>query len=389
MARAAPPADVELTWDQVLAWRVGRHHLATRAADPVALVGELAGVQAQVLPSTKQVLAIRSRATPDEVDRLLWTERRLVRTWAMRGTLHLLPSDELGLWVAFLQRRPVPTSAAWERYHGISAKELAAITDAVPAVLDRDPITREELAERIADRLRTRHLAEVLRSGWSAVLKPAANQGLLAQGPPVNGNVTFVDPARWLGSDLDQPDPEEAAAEVIDRFLDVNGPATQDDLARWLGVQPKLGRELLTPHTDRLVLVDVDGHRGWMTKTGAAQAARARPKHTVYLLPGFDPYVLAPLSHRQHTIPKGRVAEVSRTAGWISAVLLVDGRIAGTWTTEPDDGGDGGPVVTIRPFDGVDGLPAAVLAAAERHVRNRYRGLLGSGRRVEVRLGEP
>jgi hypothetical protein len=381
-------ADLELTWDQVLAWRVRRHHLATRASDPVHLVGELAGVQAQVLPTAKQVIGIRSRATPDDVDRLLWTDRRLVKTWAMRGTLHLLPSAELGLWVALLRRRLPRVTAGWERYHGVTAAELVAITDAVPEVLGTEPVTREELAERIAAKVKKRALAEVVRSGWSAVLKPAANQGLLVQGPPVDGNITFVDPVRWLGRRLDRPDPDEAAAAIVDRFLDVNGPATHDDLARWLGVQPKQGRELLADHTERLTPVDVEGARAWLTPAGANQAARAtaRAKSTVYLLPGFDPYVLAPISHRRHTIPPGRVDDVSRTAGWISAVLLVDGRIAGTWTVERAVDDDGDTIVTIQAFSA---LAPDVVAAAEHHLRSRYRGLLGSGRRFQIRLGQP
>ncbi|NMH92498.1 winged helix DNA-binding domain-containing protein [Pseudonocardia bannensis] len=43
---------------------------------------------------------------------MLWTDRTLVRTWAMRGTLHLLPVDELDLWTGALtdreSRPPVP-----------------------------------------------------------------------------------------------------------------------------------------------------------------------------------------------------------------------------------------------------------------------------------------
>ena len=102
------------------------------------------------------------------------------------------------------------------------------------------------------------------------MLKPAANQGLLVQGPPADGNVTFVDPVRWLGRAVKQPDPHEAAAEIVDRFLNVNGPATHEDLARWLGVSPKEGRELLAEHTDRLTAVTVEGAKAWMTPAGAA-----------------------------------------------------------------------------------------------------------------------
>ncbi|MGH9119764.1 MAG: winged helix DNA-binding domain-containing protein [Acidimicrobiales bacterium] len=367
---------VELTWDQALAWRVDRHHLAARrrATDPVALVGELGGVQAQVLPSAKQVIGIRSDATPEMVERLLWTERRLVKTWAMRGTLHLLPSDELDLWAAVLRTRETRITPGWEKYHGVTGAELHAITDAVPGALDDEPITRDELAGRIAARLRQPRLAEVLRSGWAAVLKPAANQGLLVQGPPVGGNVTFVDPSRWLGRPITAADPHASMATVVDRFLDVNGPATHEDLARWLGVQPKQARQIIGEHADRVEAVSVDGPKAWMTARGAAAAGAVRPKRSVYLLPGFDPYVLAPISHRRHTIPDGRIDEVSRRAGWISAVLLVDGRIAGTWTTEPA-GTEGGPAtVTVTPF--VE-LRDDVADAAARHLATRYRHLLG------------
>ena len=68
-----------------------------------------------------------------------------------------------------------------------------------------------------------------------------------------------------------------------------------------------------------------------MTPAGATAAGGAGAPEGVALLPGFDPWVLAPISHRAHTIPDGHVDDVSRTAGWISPVLLVDGRVAGTW----------------------------------------------------------
>jgi hypothetical protein len=98
----------------------------------------------------------------------------------------------------------------------------------------------------------------------------------------------------------------------------------------------------------------------------------------VYLLPGFDPYVLAPISHRAHTIPEGRVQQVSRSAGWISPVLLVDGRVAGTW--EPVVA-DGVTTVTITSFAQ---LPARVVRAARAHLEQRYAATLGPDLRLAV-----
>ena len=84
-----------------------------------------------------------------------------------------------------------------------------------------------------------------------------------------------------------------------------------------------------------------------MTPGGAAAAAAAGVPEGVVLLPGFDPWVLAPISHRAHTIPDGHVDDVSRPAGWISPVLLVDGRVAGTWEPATQDGVT---TVTVTPF---------------------------------------
>jgi hypothetical protein len=363
-----------LTWDQVLGWRLARHRLAAPAGDAVAVTSALAGVQVQVASSAQQVLAVRcGPRRPVDVDRLLWSQRALVKTWAMRGTLHLLPAAEWAEWVAVLSTREWRITPAWVRYHGITRAELDAVTAAVPGALAGDPLTRDELADRVAGLTGLSHLSKQLRSGWSAVFKPAANRGLLCQGPPRDGAITFTDPARWLGLDpsAGAPDPDTAMRAVLARFLDANGPATRDDLARWLGVPPKAARLLLAAHAGTFVEVDVEGQAAWMTPAGAEAAASSGPATGVYLLPGFDPYVLAPISHRAETIPEGRVDAVSRAAGWISPVLLVDGRIAGTW--EPSSGVDG-TTVTVTPFAE---LPKAVVAAAREHLAARYKGVLG------------
>jgi Winged helix DNA-binding domain len=368
---------VELTWDQVLGWRIGQHRLTAPAGDAVELTARLAGVQAQVQTSAAQVLAVRGLRDVD-LDRLLWHDRALVKTWAMRGTLHLLPASEWRTWVSVLRTREWRITPGWVKYHGITEAELDAVTDAIPEALAGDPLTREELADRVAAITGHAHLGEQLRSGWAAVFKPAANRGLLCQGPPQGTNITFTDPARWLGDTSTEPDPEAAMATVLARFLDANGPATREDLARWLGVPPKAARLVLSRHGDDLTEVSVEGHKAWMTPAGATAAEASGPAEGAYLLPGFDPYVLAPISHRAHTIPQGRVDAVSRAAGWISPVLLVDGRIAGTW--EPTTAGDV-TSVTLTPFAP---LPARVMKAVSAHLRDLWASVLGTDVRVEV-----
>src|SRR5688572_4031062 len=115
-----------LTWDQALAWRLGQQLLESPGTDPVRVISKIGGVQTQVASSATQAVTIRSKRLAD-IENLLWEKRRLVKTWAMRGTLHLLPASEIGLWIAALRQRPWKITPAWERYHGIKRSQLDSL----------------------------------------------------------------------------------------------------------------------------------------------------------------------------------------------------------------------------------------------------------------------
>lgn len=79
----------------------------------LGVVSELCGLHAQVMSSTElslwaRVEGLRSGA----VKKALWTDRSLVRMWAMRGTLHLLPASEHALWQAALSTSPTTEGRA-------------------------------------------------------------------------------------------------------------------------------------------------------------------------------------------------------------------------------------------------------------------------------------
>lgn len=368
MARARDPLrqrppDVSVGWSRVFGWRLARQHVTTPADDPVAVAAALGGVQAQVTSSARFAAGLRSGATADELDAALWVRRTLVKTWAVRGTLHWLPAREHALWVAALSTREWRITPGWERYHGVTAAELDAITAAIPDALAGRRLTRDELAERLAGMTGSPHLADRLRSGWGAVLKPAANRGLLCFGPDRGRNVTFVRPADWIADPGPAPRADEAVRQVLHRFLDACGPATHADFGRWFGIREASARRVLASHADDLAVAEIDGFRGWVTPSGAAQLAEAAPARGTVLLGGFDPYVLAPISHRGVLIPDGHLDDVSRAAGWISPVVLVDGFVVGTWSDAPGATGTVVEVTSFAPFD--DARVAAVEGAVD------------------------
>lgn len=338
---------VDLTWRQVRRWRIRRQLLLEPAPDAVAVARRLGGVHAQVASAGALIAGIRCTGRAD----LDLARRELVRTWAARGTLHLLPADELDLWVGALtareSRRRFPP--AFERAHGVTGAQLHAITDAIGEVLGAEPLTRAELAAAVVAHLGDPAIEGPLSTGWGMLLKPAAARGLLCSGPAVDGAVTFVSPAGWLGRPLAPPPAEEAERAVLLRFLEANGPATSVDVSRWWGEQPAPAKRAIRAAGDAVAAVSVEGEAGYVVHAGDVDELAAvpdggpDPADDPLLLPGFDPWVIAPLSHRTRAIPDGRTAEVSRTAGWISPVLVVDGRVAGVW--EHRDA-----AITVRPF---------------------------------------
>jgi hypothetical protein len=134
----------------------------------------------------------------------------------------------------------------------------------------------------------------------------------------------------WLGS-WQTIDPDEAVVEVARRYLRAYGPATKDDFARWFGAWPGVGKAAWAGLAGELTPVAIEGRRADMLSADLKQLNATPHSPSVTLLPSFDPYLMGHDSRDHLFQPKYR-PKVSRTAGWISAVVLVDGRVAGTWT---------------------------------------------------------
>jgi len=301
-----------------------------------------------VASCAEHIIGVRSGAVPADV-RAAVDDHTLVKTWAMRGTLHLLRADDYPTWVAAMtvKENAARRTAAWEKYHGISLADAHAVTDAIGEILPGHCYTREELGAAVAAHLKRDDLAERLSSGWGSVLKPSACYGLLCFGPSRGRNVTFVSPRDWIKGKWKQPAGDEAMGTVLARFLDGYGPATVDDFARWWGCLPPLARPLFREHADLLAEVVVDGKKLWMTRDEAPALESALPASGAWLLPGFDPYVTGSGSIRTQLVPKGFEARVSRKGAWISAIAVIDGRVVGVWSHEVKKGR---VTITIEPF---------------------------------------
>ncbi|MGH9194348.1 MAG: DNA glycosylase AlkZ-like family protein [Acidimicrobiia bacterium] len=234
----------EVTRDQALAFRVRKQNLGP---DPVAKtleeVAGICGIHAQVASSAElQFWARLSNVTREDVRKALWAKRTLLRIWAMRGTLHLVPARDLDVFTISLLPIDDERYLRRLRRQGISKQITEAVTEAVGGALKGRVLTRKELADAAALRLRKidPKLEELARPGldssWGWIFKPAARRGMLVSADPDGGQATFADPEAWMKVRKKKLTKEQARKELLRRYMKVYSPTNRIEFAFWAGI---------------------------------------------------------------------------------------------------------------------------------------------------------
>ena len=325
----------KLTWRQVHGRRLARGYLSGPGSDdPVGMVRRVAGIQAQVMSAAEHAVGVRL-ADPSlaRVRDELWQRRGLVKTYGMRGTLHLLPADELSLWSAAMRNHPAGGAGNWHAGFGLTVRQGEAVLAAMRDALDGRQLSRQDLAAAVAERVGD-WARGPLASTWGEMITPAAYHGVLCFGPGQGGKVGFVRVDQWLGRTL-PPYPGDALAEVLRRYLYAYGPATVADVARWFAVRVPDARKLLAAIGDEVAEVDVEGRRAVALRADLDQPFDDGPAG-VRLVPQYDAYVLGS-GPREQIVPRPRCDRIyrhgrGRYEGAVAQhVVLVDGVVAGMW----------------------------------------------------------
>lgn len=354
-----------VTWAQVLAWRMRRQYVEPAGdASAVEIARRLAGVQAQVASAAEFAVAVRqAEPGPGEAARALLEERTLVKTWAARGTLHLLPADEAAAYLVLCSAIRNWEKPRWQKTFGTTPADMEAIAGAATAALaDGAALTRGELTAAVVDGTGSHHLAEVLGSGWGTLLKPLAWWGVLCYGPSQGNRVTFTAPERWLPSWTGLPPVEEAARTVIHAYLGAHGPATPDMFDTWLMRKMNRKKDVkawFAAAEDGLTTIEVEGVPMFVLEEHRDELLETKPSTAVRLLGAFDQYVLGAGTSATYLVPAEHRGDVSRAAGWISPVVLYEGRVAGVWEAKAGD-------VAVTAFEEI---PTAFLEAEKARLR--------------------
>ena len=333
------------------------------AASPADAVRHMAALQAQDYHAALWAVGLRTRnATLVQVEDAI-TRGEIVRTWPMRGTLHLLARDDVRWMVALLAPRVQAANAGRiARDLGLDATTLARGQRVVERALSAGtPVARADLyacmdaAGIASSNQRGLHLLNWL-----------AHESVICHGPRHGRQPTFVLMDAWLppAAPLER---DAALHRLALRYLQGHGPATAADLAWWAGLTQKDAQRALALAVTELEQETADGTTWWW-RSGAPVPSRSR---AVHLLPAFDEYLIG-YRDRTQVLDAALTRRVFSVNGLVAPTAIIDGRVVATWKR----GGDNDDDVVLDPLRAlVDAEQAGIRRAA-----TRWRRFLGDAR---------
>ena len=292
---------------------VGQQLENSRFRTPAELVEWMGAVQAQdYLGGLWTVGSRLPGCTESDVEQAL-AGRKILRTWALRGTIHFVTSSDVGWMLALQAPRQIARNA--RRYRELELDEatlLRSNTVLVRALEERE-LTRKQLLGILEEN-------GISTRGQRApyLLQRASLDGLICQGVTKRNDPTYRLLSDGATSALTRGD---AVAELAKRYFVSHGPATIRDFIWWSGLaaaDAREGHESVKPH---LASETLDGETYWMEPDLPPARSRA-----AYLLSAYDEYLV---SYRNRD---AMIDREHRNIMWIGKpTLILDGRVAGTW----------------------------------------------------------
>nr|WP_240896576.1 winged helix DNA-binding domain-containing protein [Kineococcus vitellinus] len=322
---------------EVGVWRLAAQGVLPRAGGAAEVVRRLGAVQAQDLRAAATAVALRTADGGDDLARALATGE-VVRSWPVRGTLHLIGRDDLRPVLRLCARRTVAASARRRAQLGIGEADLAVALRCAQELL-----TGSRGASR-ADLLAAFERAgqpTAAGRGYHLLFQLSAT-GALCQGPLLGREQAFVLLEEWLPAAGapggpegagDAAEDEEAAARWAERYLRGHGPASAADFAGWTKLPLGMARRAFAAVRGGFEAVQVDGVEHLVDPAVAGLvAAHRRALRELHLLPGFDEFLLG-YAHRGHVLAREHADRVVPGGnGVFRGTLVAAGTVVGTWT---------------------------------------------------------
>jgi hypothetical protein len=331
------------------------------AAGPAEAVRRLGAVQGQDFPGAVTSVALRTADRRRKDVEVALDDGEIVRSWPMRGTLHVVAAEDLPWMLRLLCTRVLSGLAArWAQLQLTEAEAERAREIVLHTLAGGRRMRRADLLVAI-------DAAGVATTGQRGahLLGFLSRTGTLCLGPTDGtGEQLFVLLDEWVRAPRRLAG-DEALGELARRFFLGHGPATVHDLARWAGLPLGAARTGIAVARPDLAALDVDGVEHLLDPATPDRLAGSRAEaEGLLLLPGFDEFVLGYRDRSTILDPEFADRIVPGNNGMFRPTVVLGGRIVGTWQWT---GRGARRAVTATPFTAFpEEVTARITEAADR-----------------------
>jgi hypothetical protein len=322
------------------------------------VVRRLVASQAQDFAGAKWALALRTNGLDDAAIEAEFDRGAILRVHAMRPTWHFVAPEDVRWLQSLTSSRVQTVNGPRYRELGLDAATLRKGTACIARALEGGrQLTRDELRQCLA---RSRIPADGQRMAY--ILMHAELEAVVCSGARRGRQFTYAL--------LDERAPEgrsrsrqEGLVELARRYFASRGPATVADFAKWSGLTVADARTGVEEVASKLGRRVIDGSTYW---SGGTSPPPRRGPPRAHLLSLYDELVSSYRDRAALCDP----ADARKLVGMGSAlayVLILDGKIAGTWRRTI---GRRAALVEVDPFRRPSALEREAIArAAQRFAR--------------------
>jgi Winged helix DNA-binding domain len=305
--------------------RLAQQHISQqRFSTPVEVLAWLGAIQGQDYSGAKWSLGLRLPGSTDaEIEQDI-AQQRILRTWAMRGTLHLIAAADVRWLVSLLAPRLIAQNAF--RYRQLELDEATLVRST--AVLVQALEGGKQLNRRDLYAVLEQHGISTEGQRGIHMLQRASLEGWL-----VHGTMQGVHPRFMLSAEVLPATPtltrEESLAELATRYFRSRGPATLPDFASWSGLAMGEVRAGIEAIKSSLLVEQIEQQTYY-----AAPAPPLPPLAAAaiaYAPPGFDEYLLGYADRSAVLDPQYATLVCPGKNGIFFPTIVMNGRVVGVW----------------------------------------------------------
>ncbi|HYF63954.1 MAG TPA: winged helix DNA-binding domain-containing protein [Herpetosiphonaceae bacterium] len=332
-----------------------QHLVDSTCATPAAAVAALGAVQGQDYPGAKWALALRVPGSTDAAIERALDEGGLLRTWALRGTLHLVAAADVH-WLLHLVAPRLIASMA-RRYREVELDEPTLERSGRLLVAALPPGQRRDRRELLA-MLEANGISTAGQRGYHMLMHAGLERRICQVGVVRNTPIfaALAPPAAPL------PARDEALAELARRYFTSHGPATLADFVWWSGLAAGEARAALAALSAELRQETVGGQEYWLS----ADQPDHREVPGLLLLPGFDEFLVS-YRDRSPSIAAEHERSWGHDNGVFTPTIVRAGQVVGLWKRTFKKDAVAISVEPLSPLSAAD--REAIAAAAEEFGR--------------------